>query len=256
MKMQHKMQFALTLLVVAASVAVAVPFTDNGQTYALWHMDEIVPSGATRFAVADDVSVSGRTAANLILGKNTPNDPLNYPTVAPGFYGNALSFASTNLQTAFSDDAWTGHDSAKIQFMVNQNAGVSVIQTAVHASGSWEIRMGNGTLTAYIWLAAGGTTNLTRTYTQGEWTDVELLISGTEMTLIVDGSSISKTITGMINTQGRVQVGSSATATRGFDGMIDELRIAAIPEPATMALMGLGYLGLRLRRRTDKKQNV
>lgn len=251
MKTICKMLIVIVLSAAAVNVSVALPYVDNSQTYALWHMDGIVPSGATRQAVLDDTSVTGRTAANLIMGKNTPNDPLNYPTVAPGFYGNALSFNSANAQTAFCDTAWMGHNSAKIQFLVNQNTGVSAIQTAAHANGSWEVRLANGTLTAYVWLAAGGTTSLSRSYTQGQWTDVELLISATEMTLTVGGSTVSKSITGMVNAQGRLQVGSSGSLARHFDGLIDELRISAVPEPTGLALIALGSLILRKRRKTE-----
>ena len=175
-------------------------------------------------------------------GTVTENATINADQVV---FGDLTRVGLNTASTAagqFSSNGWA--DGGSIQFTVTLNAGYQITGASINSTSIQGSNTGPGTT---IWQLNGS--------------DVGSSLVRTVSTAVPWDSSIGTIGTGA-NTLAIVQVGTAnvtggATSAAGSYRINDltmsgEVAPTAIPEPATMGLLGLGALAMVLRRKMSK----
>jgi hypothetical protein len=221
----------------------------------------------------------GSTAADFSTNNNDgtltdiPGGAVNVPAWIGGHTGNlgdnALEFAqgtvvipdsaSLHITNSFTIAAWyydTGSNYGKI-FM---------------AGGHWDLQTSNnGGDAAYFWSATNSNAEFKHSLgfapPKNAWHHIAITYNGSQMKNYIDGIQVGTTfnVSSALDTWGTLQLGGYNVYGSGFNGRLDDMAIfnsvedvvsirdgthlALVPEPGSMALLGLGGLGLLLRRR-------
>jgi len=188
--------------------------------------------GSTAYIDTSGGGNEGWYGTNILTGLQTDDFAL-------GVYVRASSNTSTNQGDIFTVGGST--DSLKLSLATN----------------GWGASANN---TAWI-----GTSNgVAGSFTDNTWVHLALIRSGGITTLYIDGAAQGNTWAGTpVNNTVHISVNPGGAAF--FDGQIDEARIVtfdtgestqnilntlqAVPEPSSVALLGIGGLALILRRR-------
>jgi hypothetical protein len=208
---------------------------------------------------------------------NGNDGTLHGPTWTTDNFGGALNFDGVDDYVKVADDdslditdritlsAWVKpSDAIGSEFVVAKWGGVK------ERKSSYGFRLADANPRFFL---SGGNVKTTKTFTdliitENSWNHIAVTWDGNRMKAYLNGtaSSQERLFTGLINaTSEPVVIGYNADWGGGvggdyFDGTIDEVRIynralsdseimALVPEPSTLAFLGLGALALRRRKR-------
>ncbi len=265
-------KFVIFLMVVFTGLSLAsytAPYEDSVGTVALWHMSSI---RSDKYVDDDDSVVTDRNA-NLILAPNpvsTSGGPMLVDPVAAGIgyaagnsaFGNCLRLDGINDSVTIANaslnfnpadvriESWFMADTAKDGQILFDRWGQIVIYTD---ASKIRIQVGKTTDTGVV--AAFYNFNYSTVGANPTaWTHLAVEVVGEDLDVYLNG-----TLAGSALLDNQLLAPSKTTTYIGrrytgevnnFAGYIDEFRITqATPEPATLALLGLGALTLRRKRR-------
>jgi hypothetical protein len=244
---------------------IAIPYSDNLSTTALWHMNTIREDKY----MDDDVSSGRSPAANGILLPNpvstsggptlvARSDP-NYSSLPyPGgnwAFGNCLYFNGNNNMSASNANLVLDPADLRVEGWVKADAAADG-KMFMDRWGQMNIYIESTKVRAQTWDATPAV-NENSVYPAGwdptVWNHVAVEIIGTTQKIYVNGNLEGTfTITGGLRTPPTKTTTYLAQRYNGenkFAGYMDEVRISkAIPEPATLALLGLGGFLIRRKR--------
>lgn len=187
-----------------------------------------------------------------------------------GINGSAMQFDGANDYCLVkSNSSLTNLNQLSIATSIKLNELGGNYRDIVHKNSQYTLRLGpsgsaykiSGAVYldgVYHGISANWVDRISDTDT---WHDLAFTYNGTEIKLFLDGSLIkTKTATGAIMTNNSdLYIGGWATEKHCFGGSINNLQIynnaisvGSVPEPATLALLGIG--GLFLRYRARRKQ--
>jgi len=162
--------------------------------------------------------------------------------------GNNTAWDITSQITVSLDYKSTGDDGGWDPFIAKGDGTATAIPA--WSDGAWRVQLCGNRLsegltgTSRGWL--DGVTNIK----DGAWHHLTMVYNGTSESLYVDGVLDAQAASGgSINVnEYPVWIGSNyCNPTRFITGLIDNVQVSNVPEPATICLLGLG--GLLLRRR-------
>jgi len=242
-------KYMLILLLIIAGVCNAVPLSDNSCTVGLWHMD----SASSGIVADDDSSNTGRDNNLTLVGASLT-------TGSGGIYGEAVSYDGSDYSTAswkggtsFVLDGWFQPDdfsssTSKTAFCIYHVAQITFrsnnLYFYAYNTGSTATALSVLNLSADTWYHVIATVDESGAMTLNVFSeDGSLIGSSTGNTSGVGGFHVD-TRTMYIGAAGV----SSGVAASAYTGLIDDLRISTVPEPATLALFGIGCLLLRKKK--------
>ncbi|OHB58383.1 MAG: hypothetical protein A2Y12_01095 [Planctomycetes bacterium GWF2_42_9] len=244
------------ILITAAGVTEAALLSSDAQTVALWHMDSVYMTTSRTMVNSDGGTNS------LVFGSTTSTNTNNakYPVLADdGYDGKALQFDGVDDMAYTAYGNWAGYDSVQVELWFNPSrlSGTQTLISAGSDGSPWELRLSGSTLYFYAWFypiagGSGSVNSVTRTAVLGEWNHVIATINDGTISLTLGASTATKTYnaaTTQLNPSTQTMyVGNRATKYY-YQGLIDEVKVSYIPEPATLSLLGLGTIGCLLRKK-------
>jgi hypothetical protein len=254
------------VLVTAATLAIVPAHaqtiaSDNAGNYTSWTNGSNQGTGFGAWNITTSTPDTGQTG--FFLGTSAGNDSgaPGLPTIdtggkAFGLYANsganvtALRLFSTPLVTSNQfhiqlDNGGVDNLSSTVGFLLGDTSGATIFSLFFNQGD-----------TVYRFTDAGGTTTTNLGFTRGGLDVYFSLTSPTTYDLIVnrlEGGTpsifnTSRTFGGTsINRVVAFNINAGNTGDRNF--YVNNLSVAAIPEPTTLALLGLGICGFVTRRR-------
>jgi hypothetical protein len=247
--------FAIAALATAAITAnsrAALLVNDSFDSYA---------TQAAFEAVWAPIGTSGTLATDLSV---SPPNSINFATTAQR---NGLSFAETGNPSPgnvirFSFDFYDSNAAlspyrqyANLQDGASPGSGGQLVSMGLNNNLSLTADGGNYYMARILGIDAGTgagayfkLNNAAAPLRSTGWHNLRVDISDTFFNFYVDGI-LSKTVanTTTLRSYDVVRIGSGLTSTASAN--FDNVRIATIPEPATLALAGMGLIGLVAARR-------
>ncbi len=229
------------------------------QTIGYWDMDSIVLQGDQVF-VYDNLQGSSRPSYNLELTAGSPDR--GTPTLTnggSGVSGEALNFISNDY--ALVRDIWDGYDSVTINTWLNiaqmptDPGGTTAM---LLRTGAWDLQLANYSGHSRIQFAARNSSGSAVGYVRSqiltelkdEWINVIAVFNpDLTMSITVDDVTVNGAASQMwwLREDDHMWVGNRSTGGLSFVGMMDDLKVSVVPEPATALLLSLGFLGLKRR---------
>ena len=260
------MKKSIMLMFLGAAIAcpkvqATLTFSDDLDTKALWHMDSVGTWYGFRSA-PDDTSARGypnyyrtmRVSTNSSVISTTPS----FQGVANGGANAFTPYGGYTLQFdgaddyAYSDTAWVEDKSSlslDLGFRVlGWTPVVEGAKMALISTGDWRVSIVRSGALHYIEMAVrnaaqdGFTTVTTgNNIPAAAWYDLHAEIDNGVASITFNGQTTSTSLVGgMSELDSQVIMGRNFDGdTEYYNGRIDEVRIASIPEPATLGLLGL-----------------
>lgn len=193
-------------------------------------------SDLTRFGDPAYTAVTGGAPGSTLGLVFDGDDYLHSDTAAPAFDPATQDLTLSAWVNPSAMDSYNFVAS----ITTGGNSGVGILQT----SGVWAImRMGQS--------VQGGPAVVLNT-----WTHLELRYTAANTTseLYINGAATGATLVGSLGSSSQMTVGATilnnSTNFEGlFKGTIDEVTVTVVPEPGSLALLGLGGLIILRRRR-------
>jgi len=258
----------LTVLLIAG-VAYGVPPTtapvDDALTVALWHFDvtESVQMGPDVWETRhpDDDSFPGNEGRDRYLIEHSTSDAF-IDLVSGGKFGNAVDFddcgnAYKLYGASWPEDKGTFIYEGWIKFEEGDTGGYLCHvydQVYLYTSGTASINfkiIKNGIANPAdpLYDPCGIVDVTANLPTTNEWQYIEAIYDGATMQLITEAETVSADGVGEFTPNRRnIYVGCRKNKNP-YTGLMDEVKLSWIPEPATLALLGIGGLLLRRKRR-------
>ncbi len=254
--MKNKLFLSVFIVIFLASVSFGTytePLQDDAQTTALWNMDTLKTLSDGKVIIYDQCTNYPRVNHHLRFFNGTANGGTTVSSLS-GF-GKAASFDGVD-DYAKSFIAMPIEDSFKFEAWVNIDSTTVNGSYLIEVPGSWYLTVtGAGTpgstrLNLYI-ADATGTFNsycLRLAITPDNWKHVTASFQNGIASLSVDGTGQQGTAN-LTNTSlyksgqsDYVWVGRHANSGYYLKGLLDDVRLSTVPEPTTIALLGLGSI--------------
>lgn len=161
-----------------------------------------------------------------------------YDTVGVGSNGRQYSEIRSYAGDAYNTGA------LEQLYAIGINNGVTMAGET-HSSSKYQGRVAFGTGTGWFTLTGGPNRSI-------GWHEFKIVLEGANASYYVDGI-LSRTVTrGVLGTIDSVILGSGLSSTNQ-PAFYDDFKVEVVPEPATLAALGIGAAAL-IRRRRAKKQ--
>ena len=257
------MLMLLGVAFVGASVQAAL-FTDDVNTKALWHLDS-VGTWYGIYSAPDDVSVRGGNVYDRQLRLEEGGTSAPDPT-SPLFWSGTSNNGSMSAQFDGTDDyatafhTWKG-DKSSVAVDVSVDLQVGLVdgqRMGLVSTPDWALyllRSAGVYQTVFeVNDGAGGSVSVVgASVGVYAWDDVRAEVDGNNISLTANGLITTGTLSGgmanadptdsnVYNT--RVILGRDFIGGNHYKGLMDEVRISNIPEPATIGLLGLASVVL------------
>lgn len=184
----------------------------------------------------DEASASGTMLANMEASTLTRGAGLNAS-------GNGGRFNGNNFDTALADSI-SNNDYFTFSLQASSTYGFSLSSMVFNWQAS-----GTGPQSFALYSSVTG-------FTDGDELDSWASVGNSTQTATLSGVTALQNVAGPIEFRVVGYGASSTGGTGGFEGTGDDIvvngTVQAIPEPATMSLLGLGALAMILRRKIRK----